>query len=129
MTHDDLTTLDLSRDWHELPSRADLLRARGARELDAPPPPSVQSPWDIPELVAVTTAVAGRVAREAETGIPGSFPVDFDGFKPEYGGQLLLQVRDEQWLALVWFHSRERFYSEISSPFFKARACGKLGLP
>ncbi|HZE16022.1 MAG TPA: 3-keto-5-aminohexanoate cleavage protein, partial [Mycobacterium sp.] len=28
-----------------------------------------------------TTAVAGRVAREAESGIPASFPVDFDGFQ------------------------------------------------
>ena len=81
MPSDDLASLDLSRDWSELPSRGTLLRARGARELDAPPPPSVQPPWDIPELVVVTTAVAGRVAREAGTGIPASFPVDFDGFK------------------------------------------------
>lgn len=73
--------LDLSRDWGELPSRAELMAARGARELDAPPPPDVQPPWEIPELVAVTTAVAGRVAREAGSGIPGSFPVDFDGFR------------------------------------------------
>lgn len=74
-------SLDLTRDWAELPSRADLLRARGARELDAPPPPDVQPPWEIPDLVAITTAVAGRVAREAGTGIPASFPVDFDGFE------------------------------------------------
>jgi 3-keto-5-aminohexanoate cleavage enzyme len=81
MAHHPLEALDLDRDWSELPSRGALLRARGARELDAPPPPDVQPPWDIPELLVVTTAVAGRVAREAETGIPTSFPVDFDGFK------------------------------------------------
>jgi uncharacterized protein (DUF849 family) len=74
-------SLDLTRDWSELPSRAALMRARGARELDAPPPPDVQPPWDIPDVVAITTAVAGRVAREAESGIPASFPVDFDGFR------------------------------------------------
>jgi 3-keto-5-aminohexanoate cleavage enzyme len=74
-------SFDLSADWTSLPSRAELLLARGARELDAPPPPNVQPPWEIPDLVAVTTAVAGRVAREAQTGIPGSFPVDFDGFQ------------------------------------------------
>jgi len=81
VAHDRQNSLDLTRDWHELPSRAALLTARGARELDAPPPPSVQPKWDVPELVAVTTAVAGRVAREADTGIPASYPVDFDGFK------------------------------------------------
>jgi len=73
--------LDLEQDWSRLPSRGDLLRARGARELDAPPPPDVQPRWDIPEALVVTTAVAGRVAREATTGTPASFPVDFDGFK------------------------------------------------
>jgi 3-keto-5-aminohexanoate cleavage enzyme len=75
------TSLDLDDDWNDLPSRATLLAARGARELDSPPPPTVQPTWDIPELVAVTAAVAGRVAREADTGIPASFPVDFEGFK------------------------------------------------
>ncbi|WP_347270952.1 3-keto-5-aminohexanoate cleavage protein [Rhizorhabdus histidinilytica] len=81
MSRDYPKSLDLSRDWSTLPSRADLLAARGARELDAPPPPDVQPRWDIPELLVVTTAVAGRVSREAETGTPTSFPVDFDGFK------------------------------------------------
>lgn len=73
--------LDLDAPWETLPSRAALLAERGARELDAPPSPSVQPPWDIPDLVAVTTAVSGRVAREAETGAPASFPLDFDGFQ------------------------------------------------
>jgi uncharacterized protein (DUF849 family) len=81
MGRDDLEPLDLSRDWNELPSRAALLAARGARELDFPPPPDVQPPWEIPEVVAVTTAVSGRVAREAGSGIPRSFPVDFAGFQ------------------------------------------------
>jgi 3-keto-5-aminohexanoate cleavage enzyme len=77
------TSLDLSRDWNELPSRVTLTAARAVREMDSPPAPTVQPPWDIPEVVAVTTAVAGRVAREAETGIPRSFAVDFEGFKKE----------------------------------------------
>lgn len=77
----DQPSLDLHNDWHALPSRAVLMRQRGARELDSPPPPDVQPPWQIPELLVVTTAVAGRVAREAETGVPVSFPVDFEGFK------------------------------------------------
>lgn len=81
MGRNNLEPLDLTRDWRELPSRGELMRLRGARELDAPPPPDVQPPWDVPDVVAVTTAVAGRVAREAETGIPASFPVDFDGFQ------------------------------------------------
>lgn len=81
MAHHYGDPLDLDRDWSELPSRTSLMQARGARELDSPPPPDVQPQWDIPELVVVTAAVAGRVAREAETGIPASFPVDFDSFQ------------------------------------------------
>lgn len=77
----DLPSLDLSQPWDTLPSRATLLAARGARELDLPPSPDVQPPWDIPDLVAITTAVSGRVAREASTGAPASFPLDFDGFQ------------------------------------------------
>lgn len=77
----DLPSLDLSQPWDTLPSRATLLAARGARELDLPPSPAVQPPWDIPDLVAITTAVSGRVAREASTGAPASFPLDFDGFR------------------------------------------------
>lgn len=81
MRRDAQEPLDLARDWDELPSRGELMRIRGARELDMPPPPDVQPRWEIPDLVAVTTAVAGRVAREAETGIPASFPVDFEGLE------------------------------------------------
>ena len=81
MARDYPQSLDLDQDWSTLPSRAALLAARGARELDAPPSPEVQPRWDIPEALVVTTAVAGRVAREATTGTPASFPVDFDGFK------------------------------------------------
>ena len=50
------------------------------RELDAPPDPRVQKQWDIPELVVVTAAVSGRVTREAASGTPQMFPLDFDGF-------------------------------------------------
>ncbi len=71
---------DLSKDLKELPSRAAALAARGARELDAPPPPDVQPRWDIPDLVVVTAAVSGRVSREAASGTPRSYPLDFDSF-------------------------------------------------
>ncbi|MFJ8026787.1 3-keto-5-aminohexanoate cleavage protein [Streptomyces sp. NPDC096311] len=70
----------MSRDLMTLPSRAQALTARGARELDAPPPPDVQPRWDIPDVVVVTAAVSGRVTREATTGTPRSFPLDFDSF-------------------------------------------------
>jgi 3-keto-5-aminohexanoate cleavage enzyme len=76
-----LEPYDLSADWAALPSRGEAMRARGARELDSPPPPDVQPPWEIPDLVVITAAVAGRVSREATTGTPASFPVDFDGFQ------------------------------------------------
>lgn len=71
---------DLTKDFHDLPSRAEQLAARGARELDSPPSPDVQPRWDIPELVVVTTAISGRVSREAATGTPRSYPLDFDSF-------------------------------------------------
>jgi uncharacterized protein (DUF849 family) len=71
---------DLSKDWTELPSRAAALETRGSREMDTPPPPDVQPRWDIPDLVVVTAAISGRVAREAASGTPQSFPLDFDGF-------------------------------------------------
>jgi hypothetical protein len=78
--HCGFRSLDLDQDWASLPSRAALLAERGARELDAPPSPAVQPPWDIPDLIAITTAVSGRVARESDTGAPASYPLDFDGF-------------------------------------------------
>lgn len=71
---------DLDKDLKDLPSRAAALAARGARELDAPPPPDVQPRWDIPELVVLTAAISGRVSREAASGIPRSYPLDFDSF-------------------------------------------------
>lgn len=74
-------SLDLKRDWADLPSRATLLKARATRELDAPPPPDVQPKWDIPDLIAITTAVSGRIVREAEGDTPASYPVDFEGFQ------------------------------------------------
>lgn len=77
----EFSSLDLDQDWETLPSRAALLAERGARELDAPPSPAVQRPWDIPDLIAITTAVSGRVARESDTGAPASYPLDFDGFQ------------------------------------------------
>ncbi|MFD7378799.1 MULTISPECIES: 3-keto-5-aminohexanoate cleavage protein [Streptomyces] len=71
---------DLTKDLKDLPSRAQALAERGARELDAPPPPDVQPRWDIPDVVVVTAAISGRVTREAATGTPRSFPLDFDSF-------------------------------------------------
>ena len=71
---------DLTKDLKDLPSRGDAMAARAARELDNPPDPTVQAKWDIPELVAVTAAVSGRVSREAKRGTPHTFPLDFDGF-------------------------------------------------
>lgn len=71
---------DLSKDLKDLPSRAAALTARGARELDAPPPPDVQPRWDIPDVVVVTAAISGRVSREAASGTPRSYPLDFDSF-------------------------------------------------
>lgn len=71
---------DLTKDLKTLPSRAQALADRGERELDAPPPPEVQPPWDIPDVVVVTAAISGRVSREGETGTPRSFPLDFDSF-------------------------------------------------
>jgi 3-keto-5-aminohexanoate cleavage enzyme len=71
---------DLDKDLKDLPSRAAALAARGARELDAPPPPDVQPRWDIPELVVLTAAISGRVSREAASGTPRSYPLDFDSF-------------------------------------------------
>src|SRR6266571_6228061 len=44
----------------------------------------------------------------------GFLRVDFDGFEPKHGGQLLLQVRDEQWLAPVRFDGGERRYGEVT---------------
>lgn len=71
---------DLTKDLRDLPSRRQAMEARGMRELDAPPDPRVQKQWDIPELVVVTAAVSGRVTREAASGTPQMFPLDFDGF-------------------------------------------------
>ncbi len=71
---------DLEKDLKDLPSRAAALAARGARELDAPPPPDVQPRWDIPEVVVLTAAISGRVSREAASGTPRSYPLDFDSF-------------------------------------------------
>jgi len=71
---------DLTKNLEDLPSRATAMAARAARELDNPPDPTVQTRWDIPELVGVTAAVSGRVTREAKTGTPLTFPLDFGGF-------------------------------------------------
>jgi 3-keto-5-aminohexanoate cleavage enzyme len=71
---------DLDKDLKDLPSRATALAARGARELDAPPPPDVQPRWDIPEAVVLTAAISGRVSREAASGTPRSYPLDFGSF-------------------------------------------------
>lgn len=72
--------LDLSVDWVNLPSRRQLQDERGSRELDAPPPPDVQPPWSIPELVVVTAAVSGRIVREAGVRAPRQYGLDFDSF-------------------------------------------------
>ncbi|MGW5202526.1 3-keto-5-aminohexanoate cleavage protein [Streptomyces spiralis] len=72
--------LDLKQDWHALPSRRELEEARGSREMDAPPSPDVQPGWDIPELVAVTAAVSGRIVREADQEQTRQYALDFDSF-------------------------------------------------
>ncbi|MBO0830367.1 MAG: 3-keto-5-aminohexanoate cleavage protein [Actinobacteria bacterium] len=72
--------LDLSVNWQDLPSRRQLEDERGSREMDAPPTPDVQPPWDIPELVVVTAAVSGRIVREAGIRAPRQYGMDFDSF-------------------------------------------------
>jgi uncharacterized protein (DUF849 family) len=72
--------LDLNQDWNALPSRRELEDARGSREMDAPPSPDVQPPWDIPEVVAVTAAVSGRIVREANELSTRQYALDFDSF-------------------------------------------------
>lgn len=73
--------LPLDQDWRTLPSRNALMIERGHRELDAPPPPEVQPPWDIPDKVAVTAAVSGRIVREADSDVTRNFPLDADSFQ------------------------------------------------
>lgn len=72
--------LDLNQDWNTLPSRQELWDARGSREMDAPPSPDVQPPWDIPEVVAVTAAVSGRIVREVDDAATRQYALDFDSF-------------------------------------------------
>ena len=72
--------LDLNQDWNALPSRRELEDARGSREMDAPPSPDVQPPWDIPEVLVVTAAVSGRIVREATELPTKQYALDFDGF-------------------------------------------------
>lgn len=72
--------LDLKQDWNALPSRRVLEDERGSREMDAPPSPDVQPPWDIPEVVAVTAAVSGRIVREANVMSTRQYALDFDSF-------------------------------------------------
>lgn len=72
--------LDIGSDWSALPSRRRLEEERGSREMDAPPPPDVQPPWDIPELLVVTAAVSGRIVREAGVTAPRQYGLDFDSF-------------------------------------------------
>jgi 3-keto-5-aminohexanoate cleavage enzyme len=72
---------DLSKDWTKLPSRNEATRLRAGRELDRPPSPDVQVPWDIPEVVAVGAAVSGRIVQEGQD--TRNFALDFDSFKRE----------------------------------------------
>ncbi|WP_329013102.1 3-keto-5-aminohexanoate cleavage protein [Streptomyces sp. NBC_00690] len=71
---------DLSKDWNSLPSRKELEDARDVREMDAPPAPEVQPPWDIPDVVAVTAAVSGRIVRDLDEDAPLQYAVDYDSF-------------------------------------------------
>lgn len=72
---------DLSKDWTTLPSRNEATRRRAGREMDRPPSPDVQVPWDIPEIVAVGAAVSGRIVQEGQD--TRNFALDFDSFKRE----------------------------------------------
>jgi 3-keto-5-aminohexanoate cleavage enzyme len=73
--------IDLTKDWTTLPSRTEATRLRAGRELDRPPSPDVQVPWNIPELVVVGAAVSGRIVREGQD--TRNFALDFDSFKRE----------------------------------------------
>ncbi|SDH12555.1 3-keto-5-aminohexanoate cleavage enzyme [Sinosporangium album] len=71
--------LDLTQDFRTLPSRMALKVARGSRDMDSPPPPDVQPPWDIPDVVAVTAAVSGRIVRES-TDPSDRYAQDYESF-------------------------------------------------
>jgi 3-keto-5-aminohexanoate cleavage enzyme len=72
---------DLTKDWHELPSRDVLMRKRTVRTMGTPPPPEVQERWDIPEKLVLTAAVSGRIVSDRGTNRPQSFPLDLDSFE------------------------------------------------
>lgn len=75
--------LNLKNDWTQLPSRNEMIRQRGHKELDFPPGPEVQARWDIPELVVVGAAISGRFGRDDTTGRMSNFALDFDSFQSE----------------------------------------------
>jgi 3-keto-5-aminohexanoate cleavage enzyme len=72
--------LDLDKDWTELPSRTELLSKRRVRILSEPPTPALQEKWDIPELLVVTSAPSGRIARQYGGDEAADLPMDFDSY-------------------------------------------------
>lgn len=70
---------DLTKDFHDLPSRAQMHELRSTRGMDVPPSPDLQPPWDIPETLVLTAAVSGRVSREGISGPEHSYPDGFEG--------------------------------------------------
>jgi 3-keto-5-aminohexanoate cleavage enzyme len=77
---------DLNREWTDLPSREVAQTARGTADMDGLPTPDVQPPWDIPDVLVLTAAVSGRVAREMN--VTTQYGLDFDSFVAAAAGAI-----------------------------------------
>ena len=69
---------DLTKDLHDLPSRTQPADRRNVRGTDPAPSPDMRPAWDIPEPLALTAAVSGRVSREEINGPEHSCPSAFE---------------------------------------------------
>lgn len=71
---------DLAKEWSELPALRTAMEKRVAKDMDDLPSIDVQPPWDVPDTVAITAAVSGRIVRQESESRTIGFGLDFDSY-------------------------------------------------